>query len=211
MNNENDKVCMVHPIYRICWSAIFAGAFVGMGLAFLLHLYGVAISLSAFSSMQDGASVIAIGGALGMLFGVIVAMATAGFVAGHLGRFHYNRVHGGVIYGFITWTLILLMSAVIAGPIMNYAAVYGNSLSRSVNVEAVTVNVSSDSTANDLTAPVIKHSDNTKQPVAVVNTTQLAWSGWLVFLLFFVGAISSCVGATCAMHCKRDEELDTPK
>jgi uncharacterized membrane-anchored protein YitT (DUF2179 family) len=34
----------LHLIHRICWSAIFAGAFVGLGLGFLLQLYGVPIA-----------------------------------------------------------------------------------------------------------------------------------------------------------------------
>lgn len=214
MINENpivtDKVYMLHHLYRVCWTAVFAGAFVGVGLGFLLHLYGVAISLSAFSSTQNGASVIAIGGALGMLVGVIASMAAAGFVAGYLGRFHYYRIHGGVIYGFITWSLIILMSALISGPLMNYVSLYGNSLSRSVIVNTPKVNVTNDSTENNVSTPIIKHKNSTNQPVAEINPTQLAWGGWLVFLLFFVGAISSCIGATCGMRCKREDPLISP-
>ena len=45
---------------------------------------------------------------------------------------------------------------------------------------------------------------------AEINPTQLAWGGWLVFLLFFVGAISSCIGATCGMRCKREDPLISP-
>ena len=187
--------------YLVCWSSIFAGAFVGVGLGFLLHIYGMAISLSAFSSSQEGASVIAVGGLLGMLVGVIASMAAAGFVAGYLGRYHYYHIHGGVIYGFITWSLALLMSAVIAGPMMHYVSLYENSLTHTVTVESSTSNTTKE---NKITT--IKQKKDTNLAVAKVGPTELAWTGWIVFALFFVGALSSCIGACCGMRCKRQEE-----
>lgn len=191
-----------HHRYRLCWSAIFAGALVGVGLGFLLHLYGVAISLSAFSSSQQGASVIAIGGLLGMLIGVIAAMATAGFVAGYLGRYHYYQTHGGVIYGFITWSLILLISAMAVGPLTQYVSKYGESLSNTHQV-----NVSDDSAVNNAQKPVIKTVSGTNTKVAEITPEQLAWSGWIIFALFFIGGLSSCIGACCGMQCKRVESM----
>jgi len=192
----------IHHHYRICWSSIFAGTFVGLGLGFLLHLYSLAISLSAFSSSSSGASVIAIGGFLGMLVGVIASMATAGFVSGYLGRYHYHHIKGGVIYGFVTWSLILLMSVIIAGPVMHYVSLNKTYISGSTLSDTSTVKVT-----NETTSPRIKHDKKTKSSVAEITPTELAWGGWIIFALFFVGALSSCIGACYGMQCKKEEIL----
>jgi hypothetical protein len=194
-----EETDLIHRHYRICWSALFAGALVGVGLGFLLHLYGLAISLSAYSSSPNGASIIAIGGFLGMLVGVIAATATSGFVSGYLGRYHYHHIKGGVIYGFVTWVLALLISIILAGPVMNYVSLNKNSITGSSQVETSTVKVT-----DKATSPRIKQDKKTNL-VAEITPTELAWSGWVLFALFFLGALSSCIGACYGMQCKREE------
>ncbi|TAL62858.1 MAG: hypothetical protein EPN84_05880 [Legionella sp.] len=191
-HDQNHHLC----VKRVCWSAIFAGVLVGLGLGFLLHLYGVALSLSVYSSSSDGASVIAIGGLLAMIVGIIASMGIAGFVAGHLGRFHYHGVHGGVLYGFITWSLILVLTAVIAGPMGYYFSSYSKSLSHPVGLQAASV-VVSDSNG---TVTTTKTKKTTTVQSNSVTPTELAWGGWILFGLFFIGAFSSCVGACCGMR-----------
>lgn len=202
MNNDPvilEKECRVHHGHSMCWSAVFSGAFVGVGLAFLLHLYGVAIGLSAYSSSSDGASIIAIGGLLGMLIGIIASMATAGFVAGYLGRHHYHQMHGGVMYGFITWSLILIMSVITAGSLAKYTSAYSEALNKPVSVSTYHVD------ENTVSKPTVKV--ETATSVKEVTPKELAWSGWIIFGFFFVGALSSCIGACCGMGCKRLEHL----
>lgn len=205
MINENSIVtergCNAHHIHRICWSAIFGGALVGVGLGFLLHLYSIAISLSAFSSSDHGASVIAIGGLLGMLLGVIASMGAAGFVSGFLGRFHYYSLHGGIIYGFITWSLIIFLSVIMTAPMGKFISAYGNSLSHSTVVYSPGVDVTNASSIDN----------NSTSIKAQVSATELAWGGWIVFGLFFVGAISSCVGASYGIQCKREYTETSPR
>jgi hypothetical protein len=196
----------LHLIHRICWSAIFAGAFVGLGLGFLLQLYGTAISLSAYSSTPQGASVIALGGLIGMIIGVIAAMATAGFVAGYLGRFHYYPLHGGIIYGFVTWSLILFLSAVITVPMGHFVSTYENTLTRATVV--VGSNVDDTKVSNDNNTNAVKHHKVTTDEPVTVSANKLAWGGWTMFILFFIGAISSCVGASYGMKCKREYILN---
>lgn len=213
MINENPIVTErgypTHRIHRLCWGSIFGGALVGVGLAFLLHLYGVAISLSAFSSTPNGASAIAIGGFLGMLVGVIASMGAAGFVSGYLGRFHYHPIHGGVIYGFITWSLVIFLSALMAGPVAHYVSNFGNGLAH----PGVMMDVSNNNDvgmAND-NAQVANPANKVvaKTPAGDVSASELAWGGWIVFGLFFVGALSSCIGASCGIRCKRDDVVTT--
>jgi hypothetical protein len=197
-----------HQIHRICWSAVLAGAFVGIGLGFLLHLYGIAISLSAYSAATDsGASVIAIGGLLGMILGVIAATAASGFVAGYLGRFHYHAINGGIIYGFITWSIVIFLSAIMVAPMENYVTAYKNSLTNTAVIEGPVVKTKK--VALTQSGDIIqKKTVVSSEPVAQVTPNQLAWSGWVIFILFFIGAISSCVGASCGLQCKREYPLN---
>lgn len=212
MINENSIVteqgCIVYQVHRICWSAIFGGALVGVGLGFLLHLYGIAISLSAFSSSVHGAAVIAIGGFLGMLLGVIASMGVAGFVSGFLGRFHYHPLHGGVIYGFITWSLILFLSVIMTEPMDKFISAYGNSLSHSAVVYGSGID-GSNASPKETNSIHIKKDTVTSNADVQVGSKELAWGGWIVFALFFVGALSSCIGASYGMQCKR-EYTETP-
>lgn len=193
-----------HLIHHLCWSALFGGALVGLGLSFLLQLYSTAISLSAYSSTPQGASVIAVGGFIGLIIGVIATMIAAGFVSGYLGRFHFHHHSGGIIYGFITWSLVIFLSAIMIGPMAHYLSSYGNSLTNAVVIE--NVSLTDNNTAVSDNATVHQHKKVTQENVAV-SADKLAWGGWIMFILFFIGAISSCVGACCGMHCKRQCEL----
>lgn len=203
MINENPIVthheCSAHNHSHLCWSALFAGALVGVGLGFLLHLFGVAIGLSAYSSSANGATVIAIGGFIGLLIGVIVAMGTAGFVAGYLGRFHSCFCHGGVIYGFVTWSLAIALSALLFVPLSNYISSYKNSLIPAVVIAHVDTTHDVSSSTTEL------RKLDAERNTTTVTPTDLAWIGWIVFLLFFIGALACCIGACWAMCCKRGE------
>ena len=44
------------------------------------------------------------------------------------------------------------------------------------------------------------------------NPKHLAWNGWILFILFFLGAISSCISACYGMRGKKEEEnkIDSP-
>ncbi|CDZ79238.1 hypothetical protein BN59_03556 [Legionella massiliensis] len=202
MNNQCDATHLgenIIPGRRICWSAIFAGAFTGLGLGFLLQLYGIAIGLSAYSSSSSGGAVIAIGGFLGMLVGIIASMIAAGFVAGHLGRSCYSHCHDGVIYGFLTWSLALVLSAILLFPLTYYTSAYTKALSPTVEVtNTLPHSIAIKSDANS-TQGTMKTYPNIK-----TTPTALTGSSWILFLLFFIGAISSCVGACWGASCKQE-------
>ncbi len=186
---------------RICWSAIIAGALVGLGLAFLLNIFAMAIGLSAYSSTSSGANMLAIGGAIGLLIGVIVSMGTAGFVAGYFGRFYHCYCHGGVVYGFVTWSLTLILSALLILPLTRYVTVYEKNLAPSVASVAI-----SPETTTVSAQPV----GNTPVTNTTVDTKHLACSSWVLFILFFVGAFSSCLGACYGMRCKWENTTIEP-
>lgn len=185
-----------------CWSAIFAGTLVGMGLGFLLNLFGVAIGLSAYSSTTAGAETLAIGGVIGMLIGVIVSTGTAGFVSGYLGRcHHYHPQCHGVIYGFVTWSLALMLAVLLLAPTVRYMTSYENSLNPAATASVEVTNTMAGGKA------VGGKKRASSEPVASVPAKHLAWSGWLIFVLFIVGAFFSCVGGCIGMGCKKREDI----
>ena len=85
---------------------------------------------------------------------------------------------------------------------MNYVSLNTNYATGSKLTDTSKVNVT-----NEPTSPRIKNNKNADSPVVEITPTELAWSGWVIFALFFVGALSSCIGACCGMQCKREETL----
>lgn len=191
-----------HCHKRICWSAILVGAVTGVGLGFLLNLFGIAIGLTAFHAGSDGGLVIAIGGILGVLIGVIVSMFMAGYAAGYLGRHFCPQRNLGIVYGFTTWTVALFLSAVLGAQMTSYLSSYSNKMASSVVVIPES-NSKVGETVVVKTAPASKSSKKSVElatPAAVLSYGALS-----LFILFFIGAFSSCLGACCAMRCKRED------
>ena len=188
---------------RICWSAVISGALVAIGLGFLLQLYSIAIGLSAYNFSSTGAATVAIGGLLGLLIGVMASMGVAGFVSGYLGRFFYSNHQGGVIYGFLTWSLALLLSAIMVLPLVHYTAFYNKFLTPTVSFTS-----SQDSTTSDQGMINLNQNNapGVANPEVKISPNTLAGSSWMVFLLFFVGAISSCIGGCLGVGCKKEVE-----
>ncbi|KTD61490.1 hypothetical protein Lsan_1826 [Legionella santicrucis] len=192
----DNLICYKTTPTKLHWSAIFAGALVGVGLSFLLNIFSMAIGLSAYSSTSSGATVIAIGGVLGLLIGVIVSLGVAGFVAGYLARFYHCYCHGGVIYGFITWSLALTLSALLTLPMMHYVSFHQENLDPALVPIQTSTLTDTGTIASQSNAPKIMKN----------NPEHLAWSGWILFILFFLSAISSCISACYGMKCNREEQ-----
>jgi hypothetical protein len=207
---DNQK-CYKTNMTRLHWTAIFAGALVGVGLGFLLNMFSMAIGLSAYTTTSTHTTAIAVGGVLGILIGVIVTMGVAGFVAGYLGRFYNCYCHGGVIHGFITWTLVLMLSALLIGSINRYVSFYEENLDPALVPSQIST---ANTPASNVTADVTAEQPNAPEQAIDENPKHLAWSGWILFISFFLGAFSSCIGACYGMRCKKEESIplqDTPK
>jgi len=199
--------CCSHSHKRISWSAILVGALVALGLSFLLNLFGLAIGLSAFTLNETGASVVAIGGILGIVIGIIASMLAAGYAAGYLGRTYSPKRNLGIVYGFTTWALALILGAIMVGPIGHYAATSYASAS-----ELQSVSIESKDSANSSNTISLKTKPNATTQNANHKTTNirapantLVWSVFVIFILFFIGALSSCFGACWGMHCCRED------
>ncbi|KTC99329.1 hypothetical protein [Legionella erythra] len=206
VHEAHEEPCTIHHHHfkRISWTAIFVGALIGVGLGFLLTLFSMAIGLSLFTLSSNGAIVLAIGGFLGVVIGLIASMLTAGYAAGYLGRLYCPKRNLGIVYGFTTWTVALLLSAVAIGHISQYVANYPTAIPHSVkqmipvvtaNPQAVNPNASATQSQKQIAA------DNTIR--IDTSPSNLAWNGFVIFVVFFIGALSTCFGACWGMTCKR--------
>ena len=208
MNNEQ---CVMHDhstqqlssymcnLKRISWTAVIVGALVGIGLSFLLNLFSIAIGLSIVTTTQAGMVSLAIGGFLGLLIGTLISMFTAGFAAGYLGRPYCVKRNLGVVYGFTTWCLALVLTALLTSHIGHYAAAYSSFITHPTSI--VDVNNTTMPTAHQATtsAKISAASGNVE-----AATNNLGISSFLVFVLFFVGALASCFGGHFGMYSKKD-------
>lgn len=189
------------PHHRLSWAAIFAGAFTGLGLGFLLQLFGIAINLSAYHAGSAGAETIAIGGFLGLLVGVLASMGVAGYVSGYLGKFHCTHHHAGAIYGFATWSLALLLAAVLMMPLSHYVNAWNHILAPQAAASEI-MPAPHHEAAMD-TGTEKKPANKAETPLSKVTPTTLTGSSWMLFILFFLGAFASCVGGCIGVGCRK--------
>lgn len=191
--------CYHYPHKRICWTAIIVGSLIGLGLSFLLNLFGVAIGLSAISVGDNGGVSIAIGGFLGFIIAIIASMATAGYAAGYLGRHYCPQRNLGILYGFTTWSVALVLSAALMGTVSNYSHTMANS-NLVVTEDTAHYNVSNQAD----TVPYERTSSQTNTKVEAASG-HLAQGAFMLFGLFFIGAFSACVGACYGMRCQKED------
>lgn len=191
--HEHSAMC-----YRkhVSWTAIIVGALVGVGLSFLLNLFSIAIGLSLVTTNQEGMTVLAVGGFLGLAIGTIASMFTAGFSAGYLGRPYCIKRHLGVLYGFTAWALALILTVLLATNIGHYVAMYADFIANPTIIVDVT-NISSSS----------KGAVSATDTQTAVN--HLGMSSLLVFALFFIGAFSSSLGGHCGMTYRCEDNCTT--
>lgn len=196
---------------RMSWSAVFAGALVGIGLSFLLNLLSVAIGLSIVSTTNEGAATIATGGLIGILIGTVIAGYFGGYAAGYLGRPFCQHRNIGILYGFVAWCLALILTAILATNIGRYVASYSNFVAGPaiVVVENTAPAGKKEMSAPKATAAETKgkkeakvmqaaEMNQAKENKAVVHG--LASASMLIFILFLVGAISSALGGHCGVR-----------
>lgn len=224
------KVIDDHSYHHQCsekclsWSAIIAGAFVGLGIGFLLYVFGAAIGLSSFKATPTGEETLAIGGFLGSVVGAIVSMFVGGWVSGYLASKYYGyrdynhtyaEVHEmkscgnkGALYGFITWVLALIVTILLADEVTSYVSMrYHSASDPTAAIVSTTANphaplVSDHRMNSDVNAP-IHRTVNEEKAANVAGKTLFA-----MFIVFFLGAFASCVGGFVGIksRCHHDDE-----
>jgi hypothetical protein len=118
---------------------------------------------------------IAIGSFIALLIGTIVCMFFSGWLTGYIARPFYRNTCFGGIYGFSAWCLALLITLLTA----SYVG------------EFITDSVRFLSNPSPVVSPH-NFSDEAKS----LNSTGAGM--FIIFIMFFVGAISSTSGGYCA-------------
>lgn len=207
---ERPKVRCGYPSKRISWTAIIVGALVGVGLSFLLNLFAIAMGLSAVTVGKTGSMVLTLGGILGLVLGNVIAMIAAGYAAGYLGRMHCPR-NLGILYGFTTWCVALLLSSFVLSDISHYTSNYSQTV---VGKNVVHQPTDENGAAGKTQHTVVKgranevpsSSQNANEDELLATTWDLAYGAFVIFALFLISAVSACIGAGWAMR-KRKEEI----
>lgn len=185
-----------HHFKCISWSAIFAGAFVGIGVGFLLNLLAMALGLSWAAIGKAGMASLATGGFLGIAISTIVSMFFAGMTAGCFARTHNAKRCTGITYGFVTWTLVLFLSVFFAAHVGNavaqYTGFFTNQATISVAQDQATPALAASMQPNDTTVVMVN---------AQKATHALSYTSAVVFILFALGALASCFGGICGVRC----------
>ncbi|MDF3054275.1 MAG: Uncharacterized protein K0Q74_182 [Gammaproteobacteria bacterium] len=179
----------------VSWSAIIAGALVGLGTSFLLNLFGIAIGLSAFTTDRQGMLTLAVGGFIGLTIGAIVSMFFAGWVAGYLARMSCFNRHFGALYGLVTWCLSLVLTIILTANAAQFMSMRNHSLSDPTSI-VLTTNRDAATVSERNQSNVV--SSINSQRTTVVNAEEaandLGKSLFLTFILFFLSAVASCFG-----------------
>jgi hypothetical protein len=178
--------------YKFSWSPLFAGAIAGVGLNFLLNLFALSIGLGSFSISASGKTDLFLWGFIGFICSSIIAMFTTGWVAGRLMPYYLKHRFWGVLWGFLAWSILLIFTIILITNFIQYASFHTN-----FTANLVEIKLKNDSPM--LTGTLAHKSKNsplsfnleTYKKVITVNAV-------LTFILFFVGALSSCIGGFLA-------------
>ena len=175
----------------IPWGAILIGTVVAIGLSFLFNLFCTSIGLSVIPTSKEGGTALAIGGLIGLLISIIVTMFLAGMTTGYLARSFCLTSKAGILYGFITWSLALILTVILSMQMIQFITSYTDYIyGRSPAANAV----------NNATSLSMNHMNNLSD--SSPNTTEDAkkmsnnvkYGAFIIFILFLSGALSSCIG-----------------
>lgn len=163
----------------ISWTAIFAGAFVAVGLGFLLHLFTSGLGLSLFAIDATGLTILAIGTFIWLFVASFFIMFASGFVAGALGRtFFPSRCHGA-LHGFLAWCVGLVFAIILATHV-SLGTMAFDGAARTAQIQQVT--------------PVTKIVTIVPNKATEKTANHLGMGVLAVFFIFFIGAVGSTVG-----------------
>lgn len=199
----------------LSWTAIVAGAFVAIGISFLFDLFGMGIGLSAYSvtTTQTGANALAFGGYVAMVLAGMIAMFAGGWVSGYIGRPTCIQGCHGILYGFITWCLALILSFILVA----YAADFMTFQYRALTNSNISNFTTTSNTAMPSFSPTGRNAAGAANTGGGRNTEvnvndeqaakETAKTVLMLFLLFFAGALASAFGGyTAVKRCRYYDE-----
>lgn len=203
-NEERSDLSGTHSMYThkcISGGAILVGGLIGMGLSFLLNMFSAGIGLTAFTTSSSGQMVLAMGGLLGALVGSIAIMFTTGWAAGYLAaRKNVLKPALGALYGFAAWSVALFLSAFLVAhgsQLMMTQSFMGQQQTAAVISKVGTETMQTVAEKTNLNPPASTEAVQRDTELAAHN---LGLSMLIGFLVFFVGALSSCIGGYCGIR-----------
>lgn len=208
-SNPISNNCHERKNHCFSWSAVFIGAFFGIGISFLLNLFGVAIGLSAFSSASP--QTLAIGGIIALVIIAIFSMGILGWIAGYIGAtkrlcdHNHQQCNYGCIYGFGAWCVALILSMLLAMPTTHFISESVRMLNPSIKYTQMSsqslLASDADNTANTTTSTDAENQvAQTKVSMDDETHKTLTTTTFIAFIIFFIGALSACIGGHCGYN-----------
>jgi hypothetical protein len=179
-----------HHLGHITWTAIIIGTLVALGIGFLFSLFNVGIGLYSFTMDPQMLGNIAIVGYIWLIISGIITLFIAGWVAGRIGSFSHLKRKFGILFGFSTWTLALIVTLAMTSHI--------NSLVPS-RVHIVSPPAATSGMIQTVSGPNI--TVNTEKVTNTIGKITLA-----TFVLFLLSAIASCVGGYVGMRVHPEDD-----
>lgn len=216
------------PRKCICWGAVFAGAFVAIGLGFLVYLFTAGVGLTAFTTDTTGLTTLAIGGFIVLFFLSYFTMFLAGWTSGLAIKSHCHKPCFGGLHGFLAWSLALVIGIATHSLFMaaspteltaSAAPAFVQLTSATVTPATATTNAKATVTkATVVKAKTAKAATTTTTPTTtatatVPTTTAANYVGMGVlatFALFLIGAIGSWMGGYFGVKSKCGACTDEP-
>lgn len=197
MNNVemNEKKCM-HNYTHICWSSVISGSLVAIGLVFLFCLLTEGLGLTS-ATRTEGSTEILVFAVLAWLFvGSYVVFFMSGYVTGKIARTHCERSCHGLLYGFMSWALAIIVCIMLVTPMTQSKNIL--MIKTTTQSEVIATPNEQQSNNNEIMTPATQHE------VHKVGLATLA-----AFLIFFAGALGSSLGGYYAIqyHRKEDEQV----
>ncbi|WED43997.1 hypothetical protein [Legionella cardiaca] len=182
MNNQT-KECKY-----LSWTAVVSAAIIGIGLNFLFNLLSLALGISSFSIDIQGKTTFSLAGYFCFCISSIISMFFTGWVAGKLTPPQPLKKMWGILYGFLAWSLLLILTVVLLTNFIQFLAFHSNFTANLVAIK-ITNN------APMLTETVADITKNSPLSINIETTKKvLTLNAMLTFILFFLGALASCLG-----------------
>ncbi|ASQ45598.1 hypothetical protein [Legionella clemsonensis] len=181
---ENKGECYPY----LSWTAIFSAAIIGVGLNFLLNLFSLGLGISSFSIDLQGKTSLSFAGFICFCISSIIAMFFTGWFAGKLSPPMLQGRLWGAFYGFLAWSLLLIITVLIITNMIQFLAFHSNFTSNLVSVKLTH--------SAPMLTETIAHITKSSPLSFNIETTKkvLTLNAMLTFILFFLGALSSCIG-----------------
>lgn len=173
----------------LSWQAIIAGGVAGVGANFLLNLLSFSIGVTVFTTTTQDILSFSIPCFSLFFISAVMAMFFTGWVAGFLSNTQKPR-NWGMLYGFLAWCVSLIITILIITNAIQFATFHSNFTSRP---NQVAIRITSQFPMQ-LEQPTIKNSKPAAAMNAELATKIISLNGFVTFILFLIGAISSCLG-----------------